>query len=64
MIVRDKTPKSLSWAGRIAVLGLAALLLPLAPSWAKIKTIVPIEPNQQTDVVRPVRTSGAFGGRR
>ena len=35
MIVRAKTPKGLSWAGRIAVLGMAALLLPLAPSWAQ-----------------------------
>ena len=35
MIVRAKTPKSLSWAGRIAVLGLATLLLPLAPSWGQ-----------------------------
>ena len=37
MIVRAKTPKGLSWAGRLAVLGLAALLLPLAPSWAQNK---------------------------
>ena len=35
MIVRAKTPKGLSWAGRIAVLGTAALILPLAPSWAQ-----------------------------
>jgi hypothetical protein len=35
MIVRAKTPKGLSWAGRIAVLGMAALFLPLAPSWAQ-----------------------------
>ena len=35
MIVRARTPKGLSWAGRLAVLGLAALLLPLAPSWAQ-----------------------------
>ena len=35
MIVRAKTPKGLSWAGRIAVLGMAALLLPLGPSWAQ-----------------------------
>ncbi len=36
MIMREKTPKDLSWSGRIAVLGVAALLLPLAPSWAQI----------------------------
>src|SRR5262249_3704541 len=41
MIVRAKTPKSLSWAGRIAVMGLAALLLPLAPSWAQKDTTEP-----------------------
>ena len=35
MIVRTKTPKGPSWAGRIAVLGVAALTLPLAPSWAQ-----------------------------
>ena len=35
MIVRAKTPKGLSWAGRITVLGMTALLLPLAPSWAQ-----------------------------
>jgi beta-lactamase regulating signal transducer with metallopeptidase domain len=34
MIVRAKTPKGLSWAGSFIVLGLAALILPLAPSWA------------------------------
>ncbi len=35
MIVRAKTPKGLSWAGRLAVAGLSALLLPLAPSWGQ-----------------------------
>ncbi len=35
MIVRAKTPKRLSWAGRLAVAGLSALLLPLAPSWGQ-----------------------------
>ncbi len=35
MIVRAKTPKGLSWAGYLAVLGTAALLLPLAPTWAQ-----------------------------
>jgi beta-lactamase regulating signal transducer with metallopeptidase domain len=50
MIMRAKTPKSLSWAGRIAVLGMAALLLPLAPSWAENKTITPIEPGEVSAV--------------
>ncbi len=35
MIVQARTPKTLSWAGRFAVLGLAALILPLAPTWAQ-----------------------------
>ncbi len=35
MIVRAQTPKGLSWTGRLAVLGTAALLLPLAPSWGQ-----------------------------
>ncbi len=35
MIVRAQTPKGLSWAGRLAVLGTAVLLLPLAPSWGQ-----------------------------
>ena len=35
MIVRAKTPKGLSWTGRLAVMGMAALILPLAPSWAR-----------------------------
>ena len=35
MIVRAKTPQRLSLAGRLAIVALAALLLPLAPSWAQ-----------------------------
>ncbi len=35
MIVKARTPKGLSWAGRLAVAGLSALLLPLAPSWGQ-----------------------------
>src|SRR5262249_6658492 len=35
MIVRARTPKGLSWAGRLAVVGLTALLLPLAPTWGQ-----------------------------
>jgi hypothetical protein len=35
MIVREQTPRGLSWAGRLAVFGLASLLLPLAPTWAQ-----------------------------
>ena len=38
MIVRAKTPKGLSLVGRLAVVGLAALLLPLAPTWARKDT--------------------------
>ena len=35
MIVRARTPKGLSSAGRLAVLGLSMFLLPLAPSWGQ-----------------------------
>ena len=35
MIVRAKTPQRLSLVGRFAFVGLAALLLPLAPSWGQ-----------------------------
>jgi beta-lactamase regulating signal transducer with metallopeptidase domain/archaellum component FlaC len=35
MIVRARTPRGLCWGGRLAVLGTAALLLPLAPSWGQ-----------------------------
>ncbi len=35
MIVRARTPRGLSLVGRLAVVGLATLLLPLAPSWAQ-----------------------------
>ena len=35
MIARAKYPTGLARAGRIAVLGVTALLLPLAPSWAQ-----------------------------
>src|SRR5262249_19840938 len=35
MILRSKTPKGLSWAGRFALMAAAAVLLPLAPSWAQ-----------------------------
>ena len=34
MIVKEKTPRRLSAAGSLAMLGLAALLLPLHPTWA------------------------------
>ncbi len=35
MILRGTTPRTLTWAGLLAVLGLAAVLLPLTPSWAQ-----------------------------
>jgi len=54
MIVRAKTPKGLSWAGRIAVLGMAALLLPLAPNWARANVVdqPPAEQQGITDISR------------
>ena len=50
MIVGARTPKGLSWAGRLAVLGLAALVLPLAPGWAQNKN-----KNQTADVADRLR---------
>jgi hypothetical protein len=38
MILRGTTPRALSLAGIFAVLGLGALLLPLAPTWAQAAT--------------------------
>jgi hypothetical protein len=35
MIMRGATPRRLSWAGGLAVLTLAAVLLPLLPTWAQ-----------------------------
>ena len=49
MIVRAKTPKSLSWAGRFAVLTMAALALPLAPGWAQDKKSVSVKSDGKTD---------------
>ena len=44
MIVRAKTPKGLSWAGRLAVMGAAALLLPLCQAGPKRTTQGPHQP--------------------
>jgi bla regulator protein BlaR1 len=49
MIVRAQTPKGLSWAGRLAVLGAALFLLPLAPSWGQKN-----DADETTAVVIPV----------
>ncbi len=35
MIVKARTPRRLSWPGKLAVACLSALLLPLGPSWAQ-----------------------------
>ena len=35
MIAQARTPRALCWAARLGVLGLAALILPLAPTWAQ-----------------------------
>jgi beta-lactamase regulating signal transducer with metallopeptidase domain len=35
MIMQEPMPRALSLAGRLSVLGLAAVLLPVAPSWAQ-----------------------------
>jgi hypothetical protein len=35
MIMQGTTPRALTWSGLFAVLGLSAVLLPLAPTWAQ-----------------------------
>jgi hypothetical protein len=54
MIVRATTPKGLSWIGRFAVLGMAALVLPLAPSWGRDNQANP-------DQIGLKQSSGASG---
>jgi beta-lactamase regulating signal transducer with metallopeptidase domain len=55
MIVRAKTPKGLSWAGRIAVLGVAAFVLPLAPSWAKDDGLTRTKPSSRSMLVESLQ---------
>jgi beta-lactamase regulating signal transducer with metallopeptidase domain len=38
MIMRGETPRALSWAGSLALLGLAALLIPWLPTWGQTKS--------------------------
>lgn len=38
MILRGTTPRALTWGGFLGVLGLAAVLLPLTPSWGQTPT--------------------------
>ena len=63
MIVRAKTPKGLSWTGRLAVLGIAALLLPLAPSWAQSK-LAPSRMDRLIDVANFERSAESQPGQR
>lgn len=39
MIMRGTTPRSLTWAGCLALLALGGLLLPLVPTWAQTEPI-------------------------
>src|SRR5207245_115809 len=48
MIMRGTTPRALSTAGSLAVLGLAAVLLPLYPSWAQTEQRPEGSGDQQT----------------
>lgn len=61
MIMRGTTPRALSAAGSLAVLGLAAVLLPFYPTWAQSE-----QAGQRAgDEERPAasaRTAGGFGG--
>jgi hypothetical protein len=43
MIMQGTTPRALTWKGLLAVLGLSALLLPLAPTWAQQKPTLTLE---------------------
>src|SRR5882724_61166 len=43
MIMRGKTPRSLNRPGVLGMLGLAALLLPLSPTWAQKNDDAPRE---------------------
>lgn len=49
MIMQETRPRALSWAGRLAVLGLAALLLPLAPTWAQRSDRDRDDPKREAD---------------
>jgi bla regulator protein blaR1 len=53
MIVRARTPRGLSWAGRLAVLGTAALLLPLAPSWGQKSDLDRKQTNDRAEQSKP-----------
>jgi beta-lactamase regulating signal transducer with metallopeptidase domain len=44
MIVQGRTPRNLSWAGLVLLLAVAAVLLPLWPTWAEPQAIPPIVP--------------------
>ena len=56
MIVRARTPKGLSWAGRFGVLGLTVLILPLAPSWAQKPGNS--SPDLQNELLAALQTAG------
>lgn len=49
MIMQETRPRALSWAGRLAVLGLAALLLPIAPSLAQRSDRDQDQPRREAD---------------
>ncbi|MBV8128132.1 MAG: hypothetical protein JO114_10810 [Planctomycetaceae bacterium] len=57
MIVQARTPKALSWAGRLGVLGLAALILPLAPTWAQ-KADIPKSDGDRATAAADVKPDG------
>lgn len=63
MIVCQSTPRGLGWAGALALLGLAAVLLPLWPTWAQ----TPVTPSSAADApptgpaLAPVQVAPANG---
>ncbi|HEV3121781.1 MAG TPA: M56 family metallopeptidase, partial [Isosphaeraceae bacterium] len=53
MILDATTPPALSGLARLAVLGLAALLLPLSPTWAQPPATTPADADAQAPAPRP-----------
>jgi beta-lactamase regulating signal transducer with metallopeptidase domain len=52
MIMRGTTPRSLSVAGLLGVLGLGAMLLPLVPTWAQADPPEPPRPDPERREIR------------
>jgi hypothetical protein len=53
MILRDPPSRTLTWGGALVVLALAALLLPLWPTWAEPPRTAPPEPEPRSGMTDP-----------